>query len=247
MKSLLLCSIALFALVSLNSCSSGLGRSELSAISSVSVRQATIAPASYGHPSAFEHGDNGRSVQSGTGAMGSIIGMASSNNDFGGYLIGGILGQAVGHGIAKNQHTNFRHSYGRYFSSLRGKVPGDLTNIVTSGIKSHVKANRFFGPRLRDQGSHQFTVSVKRHSLSRYGSNSHTGHPLMSAYVELEVVLYGPGRRVLYHKTFLGKSRSAIDIPTLANNSNVSRNIYREAVMDACNKFARDLRRQSGH
>ena len=178
--------------------------------------------------------------------MGSLIGMASSNNDLGGYLIGGILGEAVGHGIAKNRHTNFRHSYGRYFSSLRGKVPSDFTSIVTSGIKSHVKANPFFGPRLRESGSHQFTVSVKRHSLSRYGSNTHTGHPLMKAYVELEIVLYGPGRRVLYHTTFLGKSRTSMDIPSLAGSRILSRDIYREAVNDACNKFAQDLRKRSG-
>ncbi len=246
MISIISSALALLALLGFNSCSSGLGNAELAAITSVSVPKATLAPASYEHPNAFEIGDDGRAIQSGTGSMGSLIGMASSNNHLGGYLVGGILGQAVGHGIANNQKTNFRQSYGRYFSSLRGKVPSDLTAMVTSGVKAGVKANPFFGPRLQEQSSHQFSVRVKRHLLSRYGNNSRTGQALMCAYVELEVALYGPGRRVLYTGTCLGKSRTSMDIPTLASSKFISRDIYREAVNDACQKFARDLRSKAG-
>jgi len=238
--------LSFLALAFLNSCSSGLNKAELAAISSVSVSKASFAPASYKHPNVFEQGDDGRSVRSSASSLGSLLGVATANDDLAGYLVGGILGNAVGHGIAENQKTSFKQNYGRYYSSLRGKVPADLTALVTKGVEAQVRANPFFGPRLKNQGSHQFSLRIKHHYLSRYGNDPRNQQPLMSAYVELEVALYGPGRRVLYTGTYLGKSRIAMDIPTLASSKQLTRDAYREAVNDACKKFASELRTKSG-
>ncbi|MDB4730846.1 hypothetical protein OAF13_02220 [Akkermansiaceae bacterium] len=246
MKFLIHTSLALLALVALNSCCSALSKAELAAISKVSVPKATLASDSYKDPSVFEYSDDGRSPHDGVGLMGALIGMTAADNDLGGYLIGEMVGDAVGHGIAANEKTTFKKKYGTYYSSLRGKVPSDLTSMVTKGIEAQVRANPFFGPRLKGQGRHQFSVRIKHHFLSRNGSDPRNQQPLMSAYVQLEVALYGPGLRALYTGTYLGKSRIAMDIPTLASSKFISRDAFREAVNDACKKFADELRTKSG-
>ncbi|MBC8148637.1 MAG: hypothetical protein H8E96_03045 [Verrucomicrobiaceae bacterium] len=246
MKFLIHSSLALLALAALNSCSSRLSEAELAAISTVSVPKAPFAPASYKHPSVFEYRADGRSPHDGVGLMGGLIGMTAADNDLAGYLIGEMVGDAVGHGIAANEKTTFQKNYGTYYSSLRGKVPSDLTSMVTKRVEAQVKANPFFGLRLKDQGRHQFSVRIKHHFLSRNGSDPRNQQPLMSAYVQLEVALYGPGLRALYTGTYLGKSRIAMDIPTLASSKFISRDAFREAVNDACKKFADELRTKSG-
>ena len=246
MKFLIHTSLALLALVAFNSCCSGLSKAELAAISNVSVAKATLASDPYKDPSVFEYRDDGRSPHDGVGLMGALIGMTAADNDLAGYLIGEMVGDAVGHGIAANEKTTFKKKYGTHYSSLRGRVPSDLTSMVTKGVEAQVKANPFFGPRLKDQGSHQFSVRIKHHFLSRNGSDPRNQQPLMSAYVQLEVALYGPGLRALYTGTYLGKSRIAMDIPTLASSKFISRDAFREAVNDACKKFAYELRTKSG-
>ena len=246
MKFLIHTSLALLALAALNSCSSRLSEAELAAILTVSVPKATLAPNSYKHPSVFEYRDDGRSPHDGVGLMGGLIGVTAADNDLAGYLIGEMVGDAVGHVIAANEKTTFKKNYGIYYSSLLGKVPSDLTTMVTKRVEAQVKANPFFGPRLKDQGNHQFSVQIKHHFLSRNGSDPRNQQPLMSAYVQLEVTLHGPGLRVIYTGTYLGKSRIAMDIPTLASSKFISRDAFREAVNDACKKFAYELRAKSG-
>ena len=78
MKFLIHSSLTLLALAALNSCSSRLSEAELAAISSVSVPKATLAPASYKHPSVFEYREHGRSPHDGVGLMGALIGMTAA-------------------------------------------------------------------------------------------------------------------------------------------------------------------------
>lgn len=106
--------------------------------------------------------------------MGALIGMTTADDDLSGYLIGEMVGDAVGHGIAANEKTTFKKNYGPYYSSLRGRVPKDLTSMVTKGVEAQVNANPFFGPRLKDQGSHQFSMRNKHHFLSRNRSDPAT-------------------------------------------------------------------------
>lgn len=144
-------------------------RTETVIVFSVAISPVTVEAKAYLEPNG---GDQAGANQAAT------IGATSGTG-----ALGGIIGSLVGEAIAATQNTMFKGESAQYFEAAKANTPA-INAPVTDELTKAIKADSFYGSRLRDTSPNTFTSKVVSYGLVRSGKTT-DGNILLAAQVIL--------------------------------------------------------------
>lgn len=169
----LIATAAALAVLLLPSCATKITAAQREMLSTVAVAPTEVPVYAYSEPYG---GDR-------QGASSAAMAGASSGTG----ALGGVIGSLVGQAIVATQDNLFRSSHKGYFAAVRANTPL-VAPIVGNRLKSGIKNDRFFGPRLRENSPNRITSKVQSYQLVRNGKDK-DGELLLAPQINVEIQL----------------------------------------------------------
>jgi len=212
----------------LSSCASKFTAAQREALSTVAVAPVSVKSDAYSEPYGGDRGAASNAALTGTSS--------------GTGAIGGVVGSLVGESIAASQNGIFKAKNKQYFPAIKGNTP-EISGPIGKKLGADLKADPFFGSRLRESSPNQITGNVTSYGLVRSGKGG-DGNLLMTPRVIIDLALRDAGGKKLVGRNYVGTGYNH-PVTKYASDAGETRTGYEMAIRVAIDQFTSELSRKS--
>jgi len=230
----------LLAVVVLSSCASGIkhrrafNEAQREALSSISVPQTEFAAGAYESP---KGGTKNPKYGEGDGLrqMGIVAGAGGAGGAVGG-VVGALIGEAAG-SIKERAGVNDATAY---YPLVKQTAPVNLDAVYHQKLKTSLKRNRFFSPRIQENGENQITSTIVAYRLKYNGPDAHGGATFIAS-VAARVELKNVRGKAVAGGVYEGESKTPYKLSAYAKKDGPSQKSYEEAASQSVLSFLGDM------
>ncbi len=209
------------------SCASKFSAAQREALSTVAIAKTEMGPDAYQEPYGGDEEARDRAARS--GGSGGAIGV--------------LIASAVANGISGTQNSMFHKKCASCFPAIQRNTPNNLNVTVHDGLRRAMKADHFFGPRLRESSGNVVTSTVTSYNLKRVSKEG--DELLFSPRVDVHFALKDATGKELFVTTCQGVAGSQARITEYANSPAKSKTGYYQATNNAVDAFMAELAKKT--
>lgn len=212
----------------LSSCASKFTDAQRKSLSTIAIAPVIISKDAYSEPDGGDRAAAAMAAQSGVNANAGAL--------------GGLVGSLVGESIAATQNNLFRGKSKQHFAAVKSNTP-NMGDTVSNKLKSSLREDGFFGPRLRESAPSEVTANITSYGLVRSGKGD-DGNLLLTPSVIIDIHLKDAEGKKLAGRRYIGTGHN-FPITTYASTAAESKKGYQLATQVAIDQFTTEVSRKS--
>lgn len=219
---------AITATALLSSCASKFTAAQRESLSTIAIAPVVMHKDAYSEPDGGDRAAANAAAQSGVNANAGAL--------------GGLVGSLVGESIAATQNSIFKGKSKQHFAAVKSNTP-DMGGTVSLNLKSSLREDGFFGPRLRESAPSEVTANITSYGLVRSGKGD-DGNLLLTPSVIMDIHLKDAEGKKLAGRRYIGSGYNQ-PITTYASSAAETKKGFQLATQVAIDQFTSEVSRKA--